>query len=80
MATEDVDSDSPDSDSGSEIDGAREPARQSQRAILKFYVEVDVFGRHSLSCKKSEGRHFRHSALNDIVKRGLSAAHISPLG
>ena len=47
MATEDVttailreigqDSDSPDSDSGSEIDGAREPARQSQRAILKFY-------------------------------------------
>ena len=39
-------------------------------------VEVDVFGRHSLSCKKSEGRHFRHSALNDIVKRGLSAAHI----
>ena len=39
-------------------------------------VEVDVFERHSLSCKKSEGRHFRHSALNDIVKRGLSAAHI----
>ena len=39
-------------------------------------VEVDVFGRHSLSCKKSEGRHFRHSALTDIVKRGLSAAHI----
>ena len=37
-------------------------------------VEVHVFGRHSLSCKKSEGRHFRHSALN--VKRGLSAAHI----
>ena len=42
-------------------------------------VEVDVFGRHSLSCKKSEGRHFRHSALNDIVKRGLSAAHIPRL-
>ena len=39
-------------------------------------VEVDVFGRHSLSCKKSEGRHFRHSAFNDIVKRGLLAAHI----
>ena len=35
-----------------------------------------MFGRHSLGCKKSEGRHFRHSALNDIVKRGLSAAHI----
>ena len=25
---------------------------------------------------QEEGRHFRHSALNDIVKRGLSAAHI----
>ena len=55
MATEDVttailreisqDSDSPDSDSGSEIDGARdqEPARQSQRTILKFHSNYTNF-------------------------------------
>ena len=39
-------------------------------------MEVDVLGRHTLSCKRSEGRHLRHAALNDIVKRALSAVHI----
>ena len=31
---------------------------------------------HGLSCRRSEGRHFRHSSLNDIVHRALSAAKI----
>ena len=38
--------------------------------------EVDAKGRHALSCRRSEGRHMRHAALNDIVKRVLSSAHI----
>ena len=37
---------------------------------------VDALGRHALSCKRSEGRHQRHAAINDIVKRGLTSAHI----
>ena len=33
-------------------------------------------GTHGLSCVRSEGRHHRHAALNDIVHRALTAAHI----
>lgn len=39
-------------------------------------VEVNELGRHSLSCKRSEGRFQRHAALNDIFKHALSAAHM----
>ena len=39
-------------------------------------AEVNELGRHSLSCKKSEGRFQTHTALNDIFKRALSAAHM----
>lgn len=28
------------------------------------------------SCRKSVGHHFRHAALNDIIHRALSAAHV----
>ena len=31
---------------------------------------------HGLSCRWSEGRHSRHSSLNDIIHRALSAAKI----
>ena len=31
---------------------------------------------HGLSCRWSEGRHFHHSALNDIVHRALSSTRI----
>ena len=37
---------------------------------------VDSFGRHSLSCRKSEGRHSRHAALNNVIFRSLSSANI----
>ena len=37
---------------------------------------VDALGRHALSCKRSEGRHQRHAAINAIVKNGLMSAHI----
>ena len=32
--------------------------------------------RHALSCMKSEGRHHRHAAVNDIIHRTLVSAHV----
>ncbi len=40
-------------------------------------AEVNHLGTHGLSCVQSEGRHHRHAALNNIVHRALTAAHIS---
>ena len=39
-------------------------------------VEVDQLGLHGLSFKKSEGRHYRHSAMNDILHRAMTSAQI----
>ena len=39
-------------------------------------VQVDGTALHGLSCRWSEGRHHRHAAVNDIVHRALSAAHL----
>ena len=38
--------------------------------------EVDELALHGLSCNRSAGRHPRHSAINDILKRGLAPAGI----
>ena len=38
--------------------------------------KVDQFGVHGLSCRMTEGRHFRHSALNDIIHCALSSAKV----
>ena len=40
----------------------------------KCGTTVDTFGTHPFSCRFSTGRIPRHSALNDVVRRGLSAA------
>ena len=40
----------------------------------KCGMTVDAFGTHHLSCHFNPGRIYRHSALSDIVRRGLSAA------
>ena len=37
---------------------------------------VNNLGTHGLSCKRSEGRHHRHSAINYIVHRALTTAYI----
>ena len=46
--------------------------------------EMDARGLHGLSCRFSAGRHPRHAALNDIVRRSLTSAGIpavlEPLG
>ena len=39
-------------------------------------VKVDSSGRHGLSCRKSAGRSFRHSSVNDLIKRALATAEI----
>ena len=45
---------------------------------------VDNLGTHGLSCRFSKGRHSRHAALNDIIKRALDSAkipcHLEPTG
>ena len=37
---------------------------------------MSQFATHGLSCRKSAGRHHRHSAVNDIIYRALVAAHV----
>ena len=37
---------------------------------------VDQYGVHGLSCRRSAGRHSRHSAVNDLIKRALTVAEI----
>ena len=37
---------------------------------------VDEYAMHGLSCSKSQGRHPRHSDLNDIIHRSLSTAGV----
>ena len=39
-------------------------------------TEVDCFATHGLSCRHSEGRIFRHAALNDIIHRALATANV----
>ena len=38
--------------------------------------EIDCFGRHGLSCKRSKGRISRHNSINDIIARALRSAEI----
>lgn len=38
--------------------------------------DVDKYGIHGLSCQKSAGRFFRHSSLNDIVRRALNTINV----
>ena len=37
---------------------------------------VDSSGLHGLACRKSAGRHIRHNAVNDLIKRALASADI----
>ena len=39
-------------------------------------LAVDSLAMHGLSCHWSEGRHYRHAAVNDIVHRTFIAAKI----
>ena len=39
-------------------------------------AEVSQFATHGLSCRKSVGRHHRHSAVNETIHRALVSAHV----
>ena len=47
-------------------------------------TQVDHQGLHGLSCRRSQGRHPRHTAINDIIKRSLTSvgvpSHLEPSG
>ena len=42
-------------------------------------AEVDHLGLHGLSRRRSQGRHPRHAAVNDLLKRSLASAKIPSL-
>jgi hypothetical protein len=42
-------------------------------------AQVDSLGTHGLACRKSAGRHMRHNAVNDLIKRALASADIPSL-
>ena len=46
--------------------------------------KIDQVGTHGVSCRWSEGQHYRHAAINDIIHRALSSAmipsHLGPSG
>ncbi|GAV09477.1 hypothetical protein RvY_19016 [Ramazzottius varieornatus] len=44
--------------------------------VCRCGASVDEFGQHGLSCKFSGGRHSRHSAFNESLKRALTTAQI----
>ena len=48
----------------------------SPHTCLHCGAEVDALSTHGLSCRRSQGRHYRHAALNDVIHRSLSAANV----
>ena len=42
-------------------------------------AHVDSSGTHGLVCRRSAGRHIRHNAVNDLIKRALASANIPAL-
>ena len=47
-------------------------------------ADVDHLGLHGLSCRKSQGWHPRHAAVNELIRRSLASAkipsHLEPSG
>ena len=44
--------------------------------VCKCGKVMDAMGLHGLSCRYSAGRHPRHSAINDVIRRALQSAVI----
>ena len=43
-------------------------------------ADVDQLSLHGLSCRKSQGRHPRHAAANELIRRSLASAKIPTHG
>jgi len=37
---------------------------------------IESSGVHGLACRKSAGRHMRHNAVDDLIKRALASANV----
>ncbi|GAV01250.1 hypothetical protein RvY_11990 [Ramazzottius varieornatus] len=56
--------------------GLRLDAKLCRPHVCRCGTSVDEFSQHGLSCKFSGGRHSRHSALKESLKRALITAQI----
>ncbi|GAV01563.1 hypothetical protein RvY_12255-1 [Ramazzottius varieornatus] len=56
--------------------GVRLGAPLCEAHTCRSSAQVDIYGRHGLSCKYSAGRHSRHSSLNESIKRVLVSCQI----
>lgn len=56
--------------------GSRLGSRLCEPHVCVCGKDVDSFGQHGLSCRRSAGRFSRHTALNLIVKQALGSVHI----
>ena len=56
--------------------GLRVGATLCEPHQCNFGVLVDARGLHGLSCRRSAGRHARHSLLNDTIWRALNKAGV----
>ena len=48
----------------------------SPHSCLHCGAEVNALSTHGLSCRRSQGRHYCHAALNDVIHQSLSVANV----
>ena len=52
--------------------------------LVSAWMMTLHLGLHGLSCRKSQGRHSRHAAINELIRRALASvgvpSHLEPLG
>ena len=58
----------------------RTASRRTRLCLTHMYLgggqAVDTSGTHGLSCRQSAGRHARHRAVSDLIKRALASADV----
>ena len=59
--------------------GLRLGTRLCHPHTCKCGGQVDSSGRHGLYCRNAEGRHPRHSQVNDLIRSAMATAHIPTL-
>jgi hypothetical protein len=54
----------------------RQDVSTSLALVCAHGEQVGGSGTHGLACRKSAGRHVRHNAVNDLIKRTLVSANV----
>ena len=44
--------------------------------VISVALKWTILGLHTLSCRRSQGRHSKHAAVNDLLKRSRGLAMI----